>query len=80
MLDGLTAALVGFAISVLQLLPTSPFVILDELGQSEFYEWLQMLNWFIPINTFVGILEGWLLCVGAYYVYQIIFRWIKVIE
>ncbi len=80
MLDGLTAALVGFAISVLQLLPTSPFVILDELGQSEFYEWLQMLNWFIPINTFVGILEGWLLYVGAYYVYQIIFRWIKVIE
>lgn len=80
MLDGLSAALIGFAISVLQLLPTSPFVILDELRQSEFYEWLQYLNWFIPINSFVGIMEGWLLCVGVYYGYQIVFRWIKVIE
>ena len=80
MFDGLSAALIAFAISVLELLPTSPFVILDELGNSEFYEILQFVNWFIPINTFVGILEGWLLCVGLYYGYQIIFRWIKVIE
>lgn len=80
MFSGLTAALITFAISVLMLLPASPFTILDELSTSEFYEWLQMLNWFIPINTFVGILEAWLVGVGLYYGYQIIFRWIKVIE
>ena len=80
MFDGLSAALIGFAVSVVNLLPTSPFVALDELGQSEFYDWLQMLNWFIPITTFVGILEGWLLAIGVYYIYQIILRWIKVIE
>lgn len=80
MLEGLTSALIGFAVSVIELFPTSPFVFLDELGQSEFYEWLQFMNWFIPINTFVGILEGWLACVGIYYAYQIVLRWIKVIE
>lgn len=80
MLDGLSASLVSFAISVLELLPTSPFVYLDELGQQDFYEWLQMLNWFIPINTFAVILESWLVAVGIYYIYQIVLRWIKVIE
>lgn len=79
-METLNAALIAFAISVINLFPTSPFVILDELGQSEFYEWLQIMNWFIPVNTFVGILEGWLVCIGIYYIYQIVLRWIKVIE
>lgn len=39
-----------------------------------------MVNWFIPIGTFVSILEGWLVCVAVYYAYQIVLRWIKVIE
>lgn len=80
MFEGLSAALISFAISVLELLPRSPFTILDEMSSSDFYEILQFVNWFIPINTFVGIFEGWLLCVGLYYGYQVIFRWIKVIE
>jgi len=80
MFSSLTAALITFAIGVLCLLPVSPFTILDELSNSEFYEWLQMLNWFIPINTFVSIFEVWLVGVGLYYGYQIVFRWIKVIE
>jgi len=78
--DALSNALVSFALGVVNLFPTSPFVILDELSSSEFYEWLQMLNWFIPVNTFVAILEAWLSCIAAYYVYQIVLRWIKVIE
>lgn len=80
MLDGLTDALVSFAISVINLLPESPFVFLEELSSSEFYQWLKFLNWFVPINTFVSILETWLVGVGLYYVYQIVLRWIKVIE
>lgn len=80
MFSSLTGALVAFAIGVLALLPTSPFTILDEMSNSEFYEWLRMLNWFIPINTFVSIFEVWLVGVGLYYGYQIVFRWIKVIE
>lgn len=80
MLEGLTDGLVSFAVSVINLFPASPFTILDELSNSIVYEWLQYLNWFIPVNTFVGILEGWLLCVGIYYGFQIVLRWIKVIE
>lgn len=80
MLDSLSDALVSFAVRVVQLFPESPFNALDKLSNTQFYEWLQMLNWFIPINTFVSILESWLLAVGLYYVYQIVLRWIKVIE
>ena len=39
-----------------------------------------MVNWFVPVNSFVSILETWLVAVGIYYVYQIVLRWIKVIE
>lgn len=78
--DALSNALVSFAVGVVELFPTSPFVILDEMSNSEFYEWLQMANWFIPINTFIGILEVWLSCIAVYYVYQVVLRWVKVIE
>ena len=80
MWDALTDALVSFAVSVVELFPKSPFSVLNDLASSEFYEWLQMLNWFVPINTFVAILEGWLTCVALYYVYQVVLRWVKVIE
>lgn len=79
-MDSLSDALVSFAVKVLELFPESPFNVLDNLSNSQFYEWLCMLNWFIPVNTFVSILESWLLAVGLYYVYQIVLRWIKVIE
>ena len=78
--DALSNALVSFAVGVVNLFPTSPFVILDEMANSEFYEWLQMMNWFIPVNSFVAILEAWLSCVAVYYVYQVVLRWVKVIE
>lgn len=80
MLDGLTSALVAFAINVINLLPESPFLVLEELSSSEFYQWLKFLNWFIPISTFVSIFEAWLVGIGIYYVYQVVLRWIKVIE
>lgn len=79
-MDTLTDALIGFAVGVIELFPMSPFTVLDELSNSEVYDWLQMLNWFIPVGTFVSILESWLMCVAAYYVYQVVLRWVKVIE
>lgn len=80
MWEALSSTLTALALRVINLLPESPFVILDELSRSEFYEWLQFLNWFIPVNTFVSILEGWLVAVAIYYVYQVVLRWVKVIE
>ena len=80
MWNALSGALVGFAVSVVELFPESPFVVLDELANSEFYTWLKYLNWFIPVNSFLSVLEAWLLGIGIYYIYQIVLRWIKVIE
>lgn len=80
MLDGLTASLVEFAISVIELFPESPFLILEELSTTEFYDLLRFLNWFIPINTFITIFDTWLVGVALYYAYQVVLRWIKVIE
>lgn len=80
MFDALSDALVDLAVSVIELFPASPFTILDELSGSVAYEWLQFVNWFVPIGTFVGIFEAWLSGVAIYYIYQIVLRWIKVIE
>lgn len=80
MFDALSDTLVSLAVSVIELFPASPFTILDELSGSVAYEWLQFVNWFVPIGTFVGIFEAWLSGVAIYYIYQIVLRWIKVIE
>lgn len=67
--------------AILSLLPDSPFNILDNLDPTgQIVEWLGFVNWFVPIYSFVGILEGWLLCVAIYYVYQIVLRWLNAIE
>ena len=80
MWDALSDALVSMAVSVIRLFPSSPFIILDSLSDSVPYEWLQFLNWFIPVGTFIGILEAWLSGIAIYYIYQIVLRWVKVIE
>lgn len=80
MWDTLSDALVSMAVGIIQLFPASPFSILDSLSGTAAYDWLRMLNWFIPIGTFVGILEAWLSGIAIYYIYQIVLRWIKVVE
>lgn len=73
--------LTGGINAILSLLPDSPFVMLDNLDPTgQVAEWLGMVNWFVPIYSFVGILEGWLACIAIYYVYQIVLRWLKAIE
>lgn len=80
MFDTLSDAVVSFAVGIIELFPASPFGVLDELSGSIAYEWLQSLNWFIPVGTFVSIFEAWLSGIAIYYVYQIVLRWVKVIE
>ncbi len=66
---------------ILSLLPDSPFKVLDDLAASgEIAEWLGYVNWFVPIYSFVGIVEGWLLAIVVYYVYQVVLRWLGAIE
>ncbi len=67
--------------AILSFLPDSPFVILDSMDPTgEIAKWLGYANWFVPIYSFIGILEGWLVCVGVYYVYQVVLRWLNAIE
>lgn len=81
MFDTLTSGLVTVALNIIQLFPASPIQpAIASLRGSAVEEVLGYVNWFIPIGTMVTILTGWLACIAAYYVYQIILRWIKVVE
>ena len=63
---------------VLSKLPQSPFVsFINALGDIPS---LKPLNYFIPISTFIGIGEAWLVAVGVFYLYSIIMRWIRIIS
>lgn len=72
----------GGLTAILALLPDSPFsAALDSLANnSAVTNLLGMVNWFIPIYLFVPVLLVWGGCVGVYYVYQIVLRWLRAIE
>lgn len=75
------ALLTGGLLLVLGLLPESPFSMLDSLVPTgEIAEWLGFVNWFVPIYSFVAILEVWLAAVAVYYAYQLVLRWLGAIE
>lgn len=50
---------------VLSLLPVSPFVGFEYLLEN--IPFLSFVNWFLPIQEMVAILESWLLVVAVYY-------------
>ena len=66
--------------SVLGILPDSPFLFLRNLDGSAVSSLLGMVNWFVPIYSFVAILEGWLVCIAVWYLYQAVLRWARAIE
>lgn len=81
MFNGLSNSLIGLAISAINLLPSSPVSgVVSALSGSSAALWLSYVNWFIPVGTILGILSAWLFAVAAYYVYQILLRWIKVVD
>ena len=61
----------------MQFLPDSPFTAFIE--SIEETPWLGYLNWFVPVGTFVGIGTLWVAAIIVFYVYQMIFRWAKVV-
>lgn len=62
---------------IINLLPNSPFTILDN---SSVTQYLSGLSWFIPFQQIISILEAWLAAIVIYYLYSAIMRWIKVIS
>ena len=58
------------AISVL---PTSPFIYVYDLDN----EWLNTINYFLPIKEYIGIMESFVIAVLMYYVVRVPLRWVK---
>lgn len=64
--------------NIINYLPKSPITWLTSNPTIDKY--MGYVNWFIPVYLWVGILEAWLVAIGAYYIYQIILRWVNAIE
>lgn len=62
---------------VLFMLPDSPFKL---LSNSPISQYLPYINYFIDVATIFDILVAWITCIGIYYGYQVILRWIKAIN
>lgn len=56
--------------SLLNILPTSPFISMT--NTLEKYEFLGMLNWFIPFDICASFLAMWCLCMVSYIGYEVV--------
>ena len=66
---------------LLLLFPPSPFGMLTTMAaKGEIAQWLSFMNWFIPVYSWLAIVQVWLTCILFYYVVQVVLRWINVIE
>lgn len=62
---------------ILSVLPDSPFTAV--IADLENVPWLGYMNWFIPVGTMLKIGTLWTAAIAAFYVYQLILRWAKVV-
>lgn len=77
MIAKINAFLQSIVSVILSILPNSPLrPFIDSLTK---YEWLGMLNWFLPVGSFVTIGTAWLSAIAVFYTYQLILRWAKVV-
>lgn len=67
----------NFGNQVQKFLPLSPFRNLINYLEGIDFGWF---NWFFPVQAILHILGLWLTAITIFYVYQIILRWLKVIE
>lgn len=58
------------------LLPDSPFLIVESFA----LDYIDTLNWFMPITFMINLLAYWVLAIGIYYLIQIPLRFTKVVE
>lgn len=76
--NALADLVMKFFNGLLALLPQSPFSAF--LGAMEKWQFLEVLNWIVPIGTFISIGTAWLTAIGIYYAWSIVLRWIKAVE
>ena len=63
--------------SIIDLLPDSPFKMLDN---SPISKYLVYINYFVDFQFIVDTLTLWLVAVAGYYTYSVILRMIKTID
>ncbi|MFI3116043.1 MAG: hypothetical protein R3Y12_07885 [Clostridia bacterium] len=79
-INGVVDFLYNILFFVIDLLPDSPFSTLSLVISDEIKVYLGYMNYFIPVNFFIAVLEIWLSAVVVYYIYILILRWIKLIN
>lgn len=77
MLEWLNELWNNFSSVLLSVLPTSPFI--QFFNYMESIPYLSWLNWFVPVNDFIKIGVAYLACVGLFYMWMVVARWLKVI-
>lgn len=71
-------AIIALSNALLQFLPGSPFqAFLESFAEIPA---LGYLNYFVPVSEMIAIGQVWLLCVGIFYLYSAIMRFVKLIE
>lgn len=81
MWDALSSGLTDLAKKIISFFPADPIQgAVAAAGNGPVGQWLGILNWFVPVGTILSILELWLSAIAVYYIYQIVLRWVKVIE
>lgn len=77
MLAWMQELIAKFGIMLMSVLPTSPFQ--KFLSDFSGLPYLGILNWFIPVGSFVKIGMVWLSAITVFYLYSVIMRWVKLI-
>lgn len=77
MLEWMTQLINKFGNFLITVLPTSPFQ--PYIKEVASLPYLNYLNWFIPVGTFIKIGKAWLSAVALFYLYSIVMRWVKMI-
>lgn len=78
----LNSLIAGFGViinTIFFIFPDSPFQKYI-IQNNSIMPYLRNINYFIPVAEIIVTFEAVLVAVSVYYIYQIVLRWIKVIE
>ena len=66
---------ISMAVAFLPDSPIKPFI-----SQLSAVPYLGYLNYFVPVGTFLAILQAWTAAIALYYIVMAALRWAKAIE
>ena len=80
-MEVVTDAVLNLAIFLVELLPQSPFLAIQDIQlDAKTTEILSYVNYFVPVTSWVAVLQAWLFAIALYYVYSIVLRYINMIS